>query len=214
MEKRILTTLFLFIAALLCTACTNPTHSYHPLEQQERSKGENVKYEGATITPRGTKISFESRVGDSITMFAADKFCYDAQNDYLVFPTSRANEGYYLVIPKDSVTLCKDGFVRDNSYFSRNHLLRGLVIGGLIGGGIGAIAGFPMAVFLSLFGDGSAFNLFFWTFTGVGAGIGATTGAVVDPAIHKEAVSDIQEACPSYFTEEEQKEYLNKNLCY
>jgi len=214
MEKRILTALFLFIAALLCTACTNPTHSYHPLEQQQRSKSENVKYEGASITPHTTKISFESKTGDSLTMFAADKFCYDAQNDYLVFPTTRADEGYYLVIPKDSVTLCKDGFVRDNSYFSRNHLLRGFVLGTIIGGGFGAMVGLPMATFFSLFGDGSAFNLIYWTITGIGAGIGATTGAVVDPVIHKEAVSDIQETCPSYFTEEEQKEYLNKNLCY
>ena len=214
MEKRVFIPFILFIAVFLCTGCTNPTHSYHPLEQQERSKGENVKYEGATVKPRGTKISFESKMGDSLTLFAANKFCYDATNKYLVFPTTREDEGYFLVIPKDSVTLCKNGEVRDNSLFSRNHMLRGFTIGAIIGGGIGAMAGFPTAIFFSLFGDGSAFNLIFWAITGTGAGIGAATGALVDPAIHGEVVSDIQEGCPAYFTEEEQMEYLNKNLCF
>jgi hypothetical protein len=74
--------------------------------------------------------------------------------------------------------------------------------------------GIPMALFLSLFGDGSAFEVIWFTFIGVGAGTGAVIGGTVDPAIHGEIVSDIQEGCPSYFTEEEEQEYLNKNLCF
>ena len=214
MEKNILTTLFLFIATLLCTACSNPTHTYHPTKLQERSKGEYVKYEGVTLKPQPTKISFESKVGDSLTMFAADQFCYDQKNDYLVFPTTRADEGYYMIIPRDSVTLCKNGYVRDNSYFSRNHLLRGFTLGALIGGGIGALTSLPVLAIIAILGDGTVVSSFFWTFTGVGAGIGATTGAIVDPAIHKTAIDGIHETCPSYFTEEEQKEYLNNNPCF
>ena len=214
MEKKFLIPFLILLAAFLFTGCTNPTHIYQPTEIPDKTKGENVKYEGATIKPRGTKISFESKTGDSTTIFQTNRFCYDPTNDYLVFPTTRADEGYYLIIPKDSVTLCKDGEAWNNSYFSRNHLLRGFVIGSIIGGGIGATVGLPMAVFFSLFGDGSAFNLIFWTITGIGAGIGAATGTLVDPALHGEIVSDIQEGCPSYFTEEEQQEYLNRNLCF
>ncbi|MBR1745484.1 MAG: hypothetical protein IJ734_05855 [Fibrobacter sp.] len=204
----------LYAVAFLFTGCANPTHSYLPTDIPERSKGEYVKYEGVKMQPQGTRISFESKMGDSLTMFQTTGFCYDPKNDYIVFPTTRADEGYYLIVPRDSVTLCKNGAARNNSLFSRNHLLRGLTIGTIIGGGIGTMLGIPMALFLSLFGDGSAFEAIWFTFIGVGAGTGAVIGGTVDPAIHGEIVSDIQEGCPSYYTEEEQQEYLNRNLCY
>lgn len=204
----------LYAVAFLFTGCANPTHSYLPTDIPERSKGEYVKYEGVKMQPQGTRISFESKMGDSLTMFQTTGFCYDPKNDYIVFPTTRADEGYYLIIPRDSVTLCKNGAARDNSLFSRNHLLRGLTLGLIIGGGIGAIAGLPVATFAAILGDGSAFNVFFWGTVALGAGTGAVIGGTVDPAVHGEIVSDIQEGCPSYFTEEEQQEYLNKNLCY
>lgn len=206
--------LTLIALVFLFTGCTNPTRAHQPLETPQRSKGEIVKYEGADMKVQSTKISFESKTDDSLTMFQADRFCYDQRNDYLVFPTNRSQEGYYLIVPKDSVTLCKNGYVRNNSHFSRNHLLRGFTIGAIIGGGIGAIAGLPMAAFIALLGDGSAFEAFWLFFTGLGTATGAATGAFVDPLIHQSFIDDIQETCPSYFTEEEQKEYLNKNLCY
>lgn len=204
----------LYAVAFLFTGCANPTHSYLPTDIPERSKGEYVKYEGVKIKPQGTRVSFESKMGDSLTMFQTTGFCYDPQNDYLVFPTSRSNEGYYMIIPTDSVTLCKNGEVWNNSYFSRNHLLRGLTIGLIIGGGIGAIMGFPVATFAALLGDGSAFDAFFWGTTALGAGTGAIIGGTVDPTIHQSFVDDIRFGCPSYYTEEELQEYLNKNLCY
>ena len=204
----------LYAVAFLFTGCANPTHSYLPTDIPERSKGEYVKYEGVKMQPQGTRISFESKMGDSLTMFQTTGFCYDPQNDYLVFPTSRSGEGYYIIIPTDSVTLCKNGEVWNNSYFSRNHLLRGIVIGGILGGGIGAFAGFPMAAIFSLMGDGSNFGLLWGLFAGSVATIGAATGAIVDPAIHQSFVDDIKFGCPSYYTEEELQEYLNKNLCY
>ena len=204
----------LYAVAFLFTGCANPTHSYLPTDIPERSKGEYVKYEGVKIKPQGTRVSFESKMGDSLTMFQTTGFCYDPRNDYLVFPTSRSNEGYYMIIPTDSVTLCKNGEVWNNSYFSRNHLLRGLTIGLIIGGGIGAIGGFPAAAFAAILGDGSAFSTVFWGMTTLGAGIGAIIGGTVDPTIHQSFVDDIKFGCPSYYTEEELQEYLNKNLCY
>ena len=204
----------LLATASLFTGCANPTNIYKPTELPERTKGEYVKYEGTDIKTQGTQVAFESKTADSMTVFQTTGFCYDPKNDYIVFPTTRADEGYYLIVPRDSVTLCKNGAARNNSLFSRNHLLRGLTIGTIIGGGIGTMLGFPMALFLSLFGDGSAFEAIWFTFIGVGAGTGAVIGGTVDPAIHGEIVSDIQEGCPSYFTEEEQQEYLNRNLCY
>ena len=209
-----LVTVALLATASLFTGCANPTNIYKPTELPERTKGEYVKYEGTDIKTQGTQVAFESKTADSMTVFQTTGFCYDPKNDYIVFPTTRADEGYYLIVPRDSVTLCKNGAARNNSLFSRNHLLRGLTIGTIIGGGIGTMLGFPMALFLSLFGDGSAFEAIWFTFIGVGAGTGAVIGGTVDPAIHGEIVSDIQEGCPSYFTEEEQQEYLNRNLCY
>ncbi len=204
----------LYAVAFLFTGCANPTNIYKPTELPERTKGEYVQYKGADIKTKGTQVAFESKTGDGMTVFQTTGFCYDPINDYIVFPTTRADEGYYLIVPRDSVTLCKNGAARNNSLFSRNHLLRGLTLGTIIGGGIGTMLGIPMALFLSLFGDGSAFEVIWFTFIGVGAGTGAVIGGTVDPAIHGEIVSDIQEGCPSYFTEEEEQEYLNKNLCY
>ena len=204
----------LLAIAFLFTGCTNPTHIYKPTEVPEKTKGEYVKYEGVTVKTKGTQVAFESKTADSMTVFQTTGFCYDPKNDYVVFPTNRSEEGYYLIIPRDSVTLCKNGAARDNSLFSRNHLLRGLTLGLIIGGGIGAIAGLPVATFAALLGDGSAFNVFFWGTVALVAGTGAVIGGTVDPAVHGEIVSDIQEGCPSYFTEEEQQEYLNRNLCY
>lgn len=204
----------LYAVAFLFTGCANPTNIYKPTELPERTKGEYVQYKGADIKTNGTQVAFESKTGDSMTVFQTTGFCYDPKYDYIVFPTTRADEGYYLIVPRDSVTLCKNGAARNNSLFSRNHLLRGLTLGLIIGGGIGAIAGFPVATFAALLGDGSAFDVFFLGTVALGAGTGAVIGGTVDPAVHGEIVSDIQEGCPSYFTEEEQQEYLNKNLCY
>ena len=204
----------LLATASLFTGCANPTNIYKPTELPERTKGEYVKYEGTEIKTKGTQVAFESKTADSMTVYQTTGFCYDQKNDYIVFPTTRADEGYYLIIPRDSVTLCKNGAARDNSLFSRNHLLRGLTLGLIIGGGIGAMAGLPVATFAAILGDGSAFNVFFWGTVALGAGTGAVIGGTVDPAVHGEIVSDIQEGCPSYFTEEEQQEYLNRNLCY
>ena len=215
--------LFLISVFVVLTGCTNPTHTYHPLDLPDRSKGEIVKYESVKINVKSrNNFAYEAKTADSVTLFTAKHFCYDPSNDYIVVPlkaddefTYSPKDGLFVAIPKDSVTLCKDG-VKNNSYFSRNHPLHGATIGGVIVGslfGLGAMAMSPLFLFMS---NGS-FNagLFILISTGIGASIGSAIGVTADAAMNSEKlIEDIQETCSAYYNEADLKNFLEKNLCY
>ncbi|MBR6448471.1 MAG: hypothetical protein IKS96_00760, partial [Fibrobacter sp.] len=98
------------------------------MDYPEQSKGEIVKYEGVQLKIQTESIAYESKVSDSLMLFRANRFCYDPQNKYFVFPKSKEalsdeeGEGLYFIVPKDNVTLCKNALIKNNSYFSRNHM--------------------------------------------------------------------------------------------
>ena len=206
---------------LLFTGCTNPTHIYHPLDYPEQSKGEVVKYEGAQIKIKWNDIAYESKVSDSLMLFRANRFCYDPQNDYFVFPKSKdalsneTGDGLYFIVPKDNVTLCKNAVVKNNSYFSRNHMVNGAVVGGAFLGAIGAVGALAMAPLFLFLSNGGSASLLIWGTTGAGVVIGSAIGFTVNSAIHSEKlIDDIKETCDAYYTEEELNYYLERNLCF
>lgn len=187
--------------------CVNPTHTYHPSKMPDRSKGELIEYDGAEILTWPTRIAYEAETDDSVTLFVADKFCYDARNDYIVFPRSGVEyserEELYLAVPIDSVVLCKNGVIKDNSYFVRNEMLYNVTLGALAFGGFFTI-GAGTLVFL-IKDTGSLLG-----FIGLGATIGGLFGALVSNA----TVHEIEDVCEDYYTEEEMREFLYNNSCY
>ena len=218
---RIMNKLFLFLAlgALLLSGCTNPTRSYHPLELPERSKGEFVRYEGATPKIGSTAVAYEAKIDSARRLFYAQGFCYDAQNDYLVFPGTRdeinytPKDGRYFVVPRRSVKLCKDGKLKNNSYFSRHHAFRGATLG-LIGGGLGvAVAALPFYAILSAFNASNAAMLY-GAAVGIGTVVGGGLGSLLGIVVNGGVADDVQETCEAYFTREELANYLNNNLCF
>ena len=219
----------LFIASifLILTGCTNPTRTYHPLDKPETSKGEIVKYADVDIkTVYNSDFAYEIKTPsseDSVKFFAAEHFCYDPKNDYIVVPlkdrdisfATTPKDGLFVAIPKDSVTLCKNG-IKNNSYFSRNHPLHGTVYGAIVGGAIFGLGAMALTPFFLLFTDGT-FNVaqFLLFALSAGAGAGGITGLTFDTAINGEKpIADIEERCSAYYTEEELEKFLNNNRCY
>ena len=106
---------------------------------------------------KSNDIAYESKVSDSLMLFRANRFCYDPQNNYFVFPKSKMvsddaeSDGLYFVVPKDNVTLCKNAEVKNNSYFSRNHMLNGAVVGGIFLGAVGAVGASVMIPMMLVF---------------------------------------------------------------
>ena len=219
----------LFIASifLILTGCTNPTRTYHPLDKPETSKGEIVKYENAEIKVkyRGD-FAYEVKTPgseDSVMFFANHRFCYDPQNRNIVVPLKDSigydittpKDGLFVAIPRDSVTLCKNG-IKNNSDFARNHALHGTVYGVIVGGAIFGLGAMAILPFFLLASQGS-FNtgLFLLYSVGIGSGAGAITGLTFDTAINGEKIiEDVEERCSAYYTEEELEKFLNDNRCY
>jgi len=214
--------LFLLASVLLLfTGCTNPTHIYHPLDYPEQSKGEVVKYEDVQIKMKSRNIAYESKVSDTLMLFRANRFCYDPQNDYFVFPKSKdalsneTGDGLYFIVPKDNVTLCKNAVVKNNSYFSRNHMLNGAVVGGVFLGAVGAVGAMVMMPLFLFVSNGAGFGPLFWGATGGGAVLGSAIGFAANSAIHSEKlIEEVNETCDAYYTEEELNYYLERNLCF
>ena len=207
---------------LLLTGCANPTHVYHPLDFPEKNKGEIVKYEGVQIKIRSNDIAYESNVSDTLMLFKTNRFCYDPQNDYFVFPKSKdalsdeEGEGLYFIVPKDNVTLCKNASIKNNSYFFRNHMLNGAVGGGVflgaVGAAVGAAAMLPMIFVLS---SGEGAGTLFWGATGVGFVLGSIIGFSANSATHSsDLIEKVKETCDAYYTEEELNYFLEHNLCF
>ena len=219
----------LFIASifLILTGCTNPTRTYHPLDKPETSKGEIVKYENAEIKVkyRGD-FAYEVKTPDSedsVMFFANHRFCYDPQNRNIVVPLKDSigydittpKDGLFVAIPRDSITLCKNG-IKNNSDFARNHALHGTVYGVIVGGAIFGLGAMAILPFFLLASQGS-FNtgLFLLYSVGIGSGAGAITGLTFDTAINGEKIiEDVEERCSAYYTEEELEKFLNDNRCY
>ncbi|WP_407449381.1 hypothetical protein [Fibrobacter sp.] len=212
---RLLGIMCLTVSLCLLVGCADPTHIYHPLEVPEKTKGEYVKYEGVKLKERNKTLAFEIRDGDTTSLFSAEKFCYDKLNDYVVFPTSRANEGYYLIVPRDSINICKKGKIRNNSEFSRNHVLHGLVVGAIVVGGAGAVGGLLISPFILVLSNGSAnMGAIILTFAGAGMVLGGVTGAAFEPLIKQERYEEIQYSCSAYYDNKHLEKFLNKNSCY
>ena len=206
---------------LLLTGCTNPTHVYHPLDYPEQSKGEVVKYEGAKIKMKSGNIAYESGVSDSLMLFRANRFCYDLQNDYFVFPKDKSvprnaeSDGLYFIVPRDNVTLCRNGAVKNNSYFWRNHPLHGFTMGAAVLGAAAAAGSFAMAPLLFFLSEGAGASTFIATMIGLGVVVGGTGGFLIDSAWNAgHLVDEVKESCDAYFKEDELKEFLNENLCF
>ena len=214
--------LFLLASVLLLfTGCTNPTHVYHPLDYPEKSKGEVVKYEGVRIKIQTESIAYESKVSDSLMLFKTNRFCYDPQNNYFVFPKSKEalsdeeGEGLYFIVPKDNVTLCKNAEVKNNSYFARNHPLHGFTIGAAALGAAAAAGSLALAPMLFFLSGGEGIMPFVLGMTGIGVVAGGLGGLMIDSAVNaKHPVEDVKEFCQAYFNEEESEEFLNGNLCF
>ena len=215
--------LFLALFALFFTGCTNPTHVYHPLDYPEQSKGEVVKYEGVQLKMKSRKIAYESKVSDTLTLFRTNRFCYDPQNDYLVFPKDKnvsknaESDGLYFIVPRDNVTLCRNAEVKNNSYFARNHPLHGFTIGAIVLGGVAAMGTFALTPFILFFSQGSSSGYFTFiaAMTGIGAAAGGSGGFLIDSAINAgNLIEDVKESCQAYFKEDELNEFLDGNLCF
>ena len=206
---------------LLLTGCTNPTHVYHPLDYPEQSKGEVVKYEDVQIKMKSRNIAYESKVSDTLMLFRTNRFCYDPQNDYFVFPKDKSvprnaeSDGLYFIVPRDNVTLCRNGAVKNNSYFWRNHPLHGFTMGAAVLGAAAAAGSFAMAPLLFFLSEGAGASTFIATMIGLGAVVGGTGGFLIDSAWNSgHLVDEVKESCDAYFKEEELKEFLNENLCF
>lgn len=210
---------------LVLTGCTtNPTQKYHPLDNPEVSKGEIVKYEGTKIkTKYWSDFAYEIKTPgseDTVKFFGATHFCYDHVNRNIVVPLKDRvsfdypEDGLFVAIPRDSVTICKDG-VKNNSYFSRNHALHGFVIGAIVGGafmGLGALAVSPIFLFYS---EGSMnVGLLILGMTAIGAGGGGLIGTTFDLGFNGKAVDEVEERCSAYYTEEELEKFLNSHQCF
>lgn len=213
--------LLLALFALFFTGCTNPTHVYHPLDFPEKNKGEIVKYEGVRIKIQTESIAYESKVSDSLMLFRANRFCYDPQNKYFVFPKSKEalsdeeGEGLYFIVPKDNVTLCKNALIKNNSYFSRNHMLNGAVGGGVFLGAVGAVGAAVMIPMMLVLSNGEGAGLLFWGMTGVGVALGTAIGFTANSAIHSNnLIEEVKETCDAYYNEEELNYFLERNLCF
>ena len=222
LESRMKKILFLLASVLLLfTGCTNPTHVYHPLDFPEKNKGEIVKYEGVQIKIKSNDIAYESKVSDSLMLFRANRFCYDPQNNYFVFPKSKnaqsdeEDEGLFFIVPKDNVTLCKNALIKNNSYFSRNHMLNGAVGGGVFLGAVGAVGAMVMMPLFLFVSNGAGFGPLFWGATGGGAVLGSAIGFAANSAIHSEKlIEEVNETCDAYYNEEELNYFLERNLCF
>lgn len=65
----------------------------------------------------GTTIyhPYVTYTGNDANLFMSNEFCYDKQNDYFVFPKKQETpltgnaDSLYVIVPRDSITLCKDG---------------------------------------------------------------------------------------------------------
>ena len=215
MKKLLLVAVIMFLAG-----CTDPTHKYRPVELPDRSKGEVVKYEGVSLKTRSNDIAFEAKTADSVTLYYSRIFCYDRENDYLVFPKTQdvmeytSKDGLYMVVPRDSVTLCKNAEIKNNSYFVRNRALLGFASGATILGLMSMMAGVPIVAIAGIMGDGSGLATIYWTLVGTSAAIGGLLGTSVAVGVNGEVVADVQETCSAYYTEEEMKKFLENNLCY
>lgn len=214
--------LLLFVAMLWpFTGCTNPTHVYHPLELPEQGKSEIVKYEGVDLDVKSTTVAYEARTDSVTKLFSAHSFCYDPQNDYLVFPRDtsyvyekEANNGYFVVVPRDSVTLCKNGQVKNNAYFWRNHLLSGFTMGFVIGGLFFALPYASLGLLLSAMGYTDVVAEYFLIGTGTGGAFGGLVGLGVG-SIGQPIVDEIQERCSEYYDNDENlADFLEKYRCY
>ena len=218
--------LFIALLFLVLTGCTNPTQKYHPFDKPEYSKGEIVKYEDAKINTRyRSDFAYEIKTPgseDSVKFYTANHFCYDPQNRNIVVPLKDRNgfemtspaDGLFIAIPRDSVTLCKNG-VRNNSDFARNHALHGFTYGAIVGGAIMGLGALAMAPIFLFYSEGAAnVGLIIVGMVGVGAGAGGLFGTTVDLGYNGKVVEEFQESCSAYFTEEELEKYLNDNLCY
>lgn len=206
---------------LLLTGCANPTHVYHPLDYPKQSKGEVVKYEGVQIKMKSRNIAYESEVSDSLMLFRANRFCYDPQNDYLVFPKDKSvprnaeSDGLYFIVPRDNVTLCRNGAVKNNSYFWRSHPLHGFTMGAVFLGAAAAAGSLAMAPLLMFLSEGSGASSFIAAMTGLGGMVGGTGGFLIELARNDgHLVEDVKESCEAYFKEDELKEFLDENLCF
>ena len=217
----------LFIASLfiVLTGCTNPTQKYHPLDTPEMSKGEIVKYEGAEMKTKSRDLTYEIKTPgseDSVKFYGASHFCYDKVNRNIVVPLKERDasfaatpkDGLFVAIPRDSVTICKDG-LRNNSYFARNHALHGFTYGAIVGGTLMGLAALGMAPLLLFYSEGAFnFGMFFLGMTGIGAGAGGLVGTTFDLAVNGKAVDEVEERCSAYYTEEELEKFLNSHQCF
>ena len=213
---------------LVLTGCTNPTQKYHPLDNPEISKGEIVKYEGTEIkTKSKSDFAYEIKTPgskDSVKFFGTAHFCYDHVNRNIVVPlkdrdesfpiTPYPKDGLFVAIPRDSVTICKDG-IHNNSYFARNHALHGFTYGALVGGTLMGLAAIGVAPILLFYSEGAFnFGIFFLGMTGIGAGAGGLIGTTFDMGFNGKAVNDFEERCSAYYTEEELEKFLNSHQCF
>lgn len=215
--------LLLFVAMLwLFTGCTNPTHVYHPLELPEQGKSEIVKYEGVDLDVKSATVAYEARTDSVTKLFRAQSFCYDPQNDYLVFPRDttsyfyekEANNGYFVVVPRDSVTLCKNGQVKNNAYFWRNHPLSGLTLGVIFGGLILALPSAYMGIILSVMGNTDIVAECFLIGAGTGGALGGVVGLGIG-SIGRPLVDEIQERSSEYYDDDKDlADFLEKYRCY
>lgn len=214
--------LFLFAAIIfIFTGCTNPTRARHPSEDMHKTYGEIVKYEGIDLNIHPQTIAYEVPGASKSTLFKAEHFCYDPQNKNLVFPITHPTPGdildrnHYLIVPKDLAKLCKNGAIKNNSFFSRNHALKGFIIGATSLGLLSLMGAYGIGGAIAVMGDGSGSSApFIVATTVIGALLGGAGGAAIGTAANDKAVDDILETCEAYYNDEELQIFLESNSCY
>lgn len=126
MKNCIMKNVFFLIFVLMSSffiGCTNPTHIHQastllPEASLEATIDTSISFLSTVDKP----IVFEMKLNSQVSLFSAEEFCYDEAQNSMWFRSNESTE--YFAIPKDSITICLKGNVKDNSYVSRNKILR------------------------------------------------------------------------------------------
>ena len=170
------------------------------------------------LTESNSEIVFQYNKDREQSFFLAEEFCYDRFQNELWFRSINSTE--YFALPKESVTICKDGKIKDNSYVNRNKILRYAITGAKIPAGAVFVVGLGVFVVVSAAEEEDAAGIValstFLIAAGVaipGAIIGFTAGFFSVVMSGEEISTDIKHECQDYYTPEEEIIYLKEFSC-
>jgi hypothetical protein len=218
--KKLILLFSLWTVNLLFIGCANPTIARPSVDlYTEANTTVSIDSTIPFLTESNSEIVFQYTKNGKKTLFFAEEFCYDRfQND--IWLRSK-NSTEYFALPKESITICKDGKIIDNSYANRNKLLRYAASGAKISSGIVLIVGLGIFTVVAESDededDAGLIALFTFASAAVvsipGAVIGFTAGFFSVVMSGEEITAEIKNECRDYYTPEEEKTYLSEFSC-